>query len=75
MATPDDTTSERITDAEHAVMEVLWEQDRLSAAEVCEAVCERRGWSLATVKTLLARLVQKGVLRSEPCSGKYSTPT
>lgn len=69
--TPDDTTSERITEAEHAVMEVLWEQHRLSAADVCAAVCERRGWSLATVKTLLARLVQKGAIRTEPDGRRF----
>ncbi|WP_334185212.1 BlaI/MecI/CopY family transcriptional regulator, partial [Novosphingobium sp.] len=40
---------ERISDAEHAVMEVLWQRSPLTAAEVCEQVCEPRGWSLATV--------------------------
>ena len=39
--------NDRITEAEHAVMEVLWEKSPLSATEVCEAVCEARGWSLA----------------------------
>ena len=63
--------SERITDAEHAVMEALWERPRQTAAEVCELVCKRRGWSLATVKTLLSRLVQKGVIASEPDGRRF----
>lgn len=63
--------SERITDAEHAVMEALWERPRQTAAEVCELVCTRRGWSLATVKTLLSRLVQKGVIASEPDGRRF----
>ena len=54
--------AERITDAEHAVMETLWNRPRQTAAEVCDTVCQERGWSLATVKTLLSRLVQKGAL-------------
>jgi len=63
--------SERITDAEHAVMEALWDRPRQTAAEVCELVCTRRGWSLATVKTLLSRLVQKGVIAAEPDGRRF----
>ncbi len=74
--TPSDAPSyegpaERITDAEHAVMEALWERPRLTATEVCEEVCRTRGWSLATVKTLLSRLVQKGVLAAEPDGRRF----
>lgn len=62
---------ERITEAEHAVMEVLWDRPRQTAAEVCEDVCATRGWSLATVKTLLSRLVQKGALEAEPDGRRF----
>ena len=61
----DDSPGERITDAEYAVMEVLWDRPRQTAAEVCEDVCEGRGWSLATVKTLLNRLLKKGAISAE----------
>lgn len=54
--------AERISDAEHAVMEALWLRSPQSAAEVCDQVAAARGWSMPTVKTLLARLVAKGVL-------------
>lgn len=63
--------AERITDAEHAVMEALWNRPRQTAAEVCDTVCQERGWSLATVKTLLSRLVQKGALAAEPDGRRY----
>ena len=56
---PDRIRPERISEAEHAVMEVLWDGGTASAAQVCDAIGEERGWSLATVKTLLSRLVQK----------------
>lgn len=63
--------AERISDAEHAVMEALWERSPQSAAEVCEAVCEVRGWSMPTVKTLLARLVTKGALGTTPQGRRF----
>jgi len=62
---------ERISEAEHAVMEVLWARHPLSAAEVCEAVCERRGWTMPTVKTLLGRLTAKGALATEPDGRRF----
>ena len=66
-----DTKPERISDAEHAVMEVLWQKSPLTAAEVGDAVGERRGWSLATVKTLLSRLVSKDAVLTEPDGRRF----
>ena len=63
--------ADRISDAEHAVMEALWEQSPMSAADVCEAVCEKRDWSIATVKTLLSRLVQKNAVEAEADGRRY----
>lgn len=62
---------ERISEAEHAVMEVLWDRGTASAADVCEVVCETRDWSLATVKTLLSRLVQKQAIATEPDGRRF----
>ncbi len=67
----DNTKPERISEAEHAVMEVLWERSELTATEVCEAVCEARDWSLATVKTLLSRLVSKNVISATPDGRRF----
>ena len=62
---------ERIAEGEYAVMEVLWDDAPLTAAEVAERVPEDRGWSLATVKTMLSRLLAKGVLRHEADGRRY----
>ncbi|EAQ30379.1 transcriptional regulator, BlaI family, putative [Erythrobacter sp. NAP1] len=62
---------ERISEAEHAVMEVLWDRGTASAAQVCEVVCQKREWSLATVKTLLSRLVQKGAIETRPDGRRF----
>ncbi len=71
MALGDSERPERISEAEHAVMEVLWEKSPLTAAEVCDAVCDKRGWSLPTVKTLLSRLVAKQAIATEPDGRRY----
>ena len=67
----DNTRPERISEAEHAVMEVLWDRGAVSATDVCDAVCESRDWSLATVKTLLSRLVQKQAIAAKPDGRRY----
>lgn len=61
----------QISEAEYAVMEALWARNPLTAAEVCESVCERRDWSLATVKTLLSRLVAKDAVVTEPDGRRF----
>jgi len=71
MPESDETAPERISEAEHAVMEALWAQHPLTAAEVCDAVCERRGWSMPTVKTLLGRLAAKGAVATEPDGRRF----
>jgi BlaI family transcriptional regulator, penicillinase repressor len=53
---------DRISDAELAVMEILWEQAPLTATDVSKRVAAKRNWSLATVKTLLSRLVAKNAV-------------
>lgn len=62
---------ERISEAEYAVMEPLWERSPLTALEICEEVCSRRDWSLATVKTLLSRLVAKKAVATEPDGRRF----
>ncbi len=54
----------RISDAELDVMEALWGASQpLTAAEVAERIDPERGWTLATVKTMLSRLAIKGALK------------
>ena len=64
-------TGERISDAEHAIMEVLWDKNPVSATDVCDAICDERDWSIATVKTLLSRLVRKEAVGTEPDGRKF----
>lgn len=63
--------AERISSAEHEVMEVLWAESPLSAAEVAERIPAERAWTLQTVKTMLARLLAKGALAHEEVGRRF----
>lgn len=76
MARREEAIGERISDAEHAVMEALWDESPLTAADVCERVCSARDWSMPTVKTLLSRLVAKGAVATAADGRRFLyTPT
>lgn len=53
---------DRISEAEYAVMEALWDASPLTAHDIASAVSAERDWSLQTVKTLLSRLANKGAV-------------
>ena len=72
MARGEDNKPDRISEAEHAVMEALWaSRGPMTASDVCQTVCNARGWSLPTVKTLLSRLVAKEVIQARPDGRRY----
>jgi BlaI family penicillinase repressor len=50
----------RLSDAEWDVMEVLWSAGQpLTATDIAVRIPQEREWSLATVKSLLSRLLAK----------------
>lgn len=51
-----------ISEAESAVMQVLWTRHPLTAEEIVAALGDARQWQEATVKTLLNRLLNKGAI-------------
>ena len=55
-------SSERISDAELTIMEILWERAPLTATDVAARLPDDRDWSLPTVKTLLSRLLTKAAV-------------
>jgi len=64
--------AERISEAELAVMEVLWSAGvALTATDVAQRIETGRDWSDRTVKTMLARLLAKGVLAHEEDGRRY----
>ena len=61
---------QKITDAEWKVMHVVWKQRRISANDVIAGVVPETGWRPNTVRTLLIRLVDKGILHVEKERGR-----
>ena len=60
-----------ISEAESAVMEVLWARSPLTSEEVAAALAGSRDWQEATVKTLLNRLLRKGALAATREGRRY----
>ena len=54
-----------ISDGEWEILQALWQADRATASDVARALSESRGWARTTVKTLLGRMVEKGLVRAE----------
>ena len=55
----------RISDAELQVLQALWDEAPMGAIDLAARVGPANGWSLATVKTLLSRLLAKGAIEAE----------
>ena len=60
----------KISEAEWAVMSAVWDHPGATAQEVAGRLPEKR-WSPRTVKTLLGRLVKKGVLGFDVDGQRY----
>lgn len=50
------------SESEWTLLEALWEMERATAREVAERLHARRGWARSTVKTLLDRMAEKGLV-------------
>lgn len=61
----------QISEAESAVMEVLWQRQPLGAEDVAAALADSRQWQDATIKTLLNRLLKKGAIRATKDGRRY----
>lgn len=55
----------KISDAELQVLQVLWDESPMGATELADRIGAANGWTLATVKTLLSRLLVKGAIKAE----------
>lgn len=66
---PDDVP--KISDAEWEVLRVIWEREPVTARGVLSEIPPERDWSEPTVKTLINRLVKKGVLEFEIDGRRY----
>jgi predicted transcriptional regulator len=51
-----------LTEAEWAIMQAVWDNQPCAAPTIQEVLQRRRNWSYSTVKTLMDRMVAKGLL-------------
>jgi BlaI family penicillinase repressor len=61
----------QISDAEWVVMEVLWRSGSATAADVIASLADVKNWNHRTVRSLLTRLVDKGVLDTRAAGHRY----
>jgi len=54
---------EQPSSSELALLKALWSADRMSAREVHDAAGRDQGWSYSTTRTVLLRMVDKGLIR------------
>lgn len=54
----------RIHEGEWDLLEALWKAQRGTARDIAEALTEKRGWAVSTVKTMLDRMVEKGFVNA-----------
>ena len=59
---PADNTHRDLTDLQVDLLEVLWNREEATVAEVQEALLGNRGLATSTVATLLSRLEKRGVV-------------
>lgn len=60
-----------ISDAEWHIMDAVWDRPPQSAQEIVATVSAGHDWASATIKTMLHRLVKKGVLAYEQDGNRY----
>ena len=66
MATTEAQTKiSEITPSEWELMRIVWTKQTIYSRELIELLQQKRDWSESTIKTLLRRLVKKGLLATE----------
>jgi BlaI family penicillinase repressor len=54
-----------LTEGEWAILTTVWENEPCAAPSVQEELAGRKNWTYSTVKTMMDRMVSKGLLKKE----------
>jgi BlaI family penicillinase repressor len=54
-----------LTEAEWAIIQTVWENEPCAAPAVQEQLEDQKSWTYSTVKTMMDRMVTKGLLKTE----------
>ena len=58
-------------DSEWAILRVVWKLEPCAAPTVQEELQDQRGWAYTTVKTMMDRMVAKGLLKTQKIRNLY----
>ena len=61
--------SDNPTKPELAILKLLWRAKEMSAREIHDQIAEDFGWSYSTVRTVLERMFEKGLIAKYPVDG------
>jgi BlaI family penicillinase repressor len=64
-------TKVELFDSEWAILQAVWEHEPCAAPTVQEVLQKEKGWAYTTVKTLMDRMVKKGLLQAERIRNLY----
>lgn len=57
------------TRPELEILKLLWRRKQLSAREIADELSQALGWSYSTLRTVLERMCEKGLLKKRPKDG------
>lgn len=60
-----------LTKAEFDILRIIWKSGRLSVREVHDQIIESYKWVYSTTKTMMDRMVKKGLLHREEFHGVF----
>ena len=60
-----------LAESEWVILNKVWELEPCAAPTVQEALAEEKGWAYTTVKTMMDRMVKKGLLKFERIRNLY----
>ncbi|MBI3960303.1 MAG: BlaI/MecI/CopY family transcriptional regulator [Chloroflexi bacterium] len=66
-----DVVQKLLGDLEYAVMQVIWEHQRVTVRDVADILNQRRPLAYTTVMTVMSRLADKGILRQHRVGRAY----
>jgi predicted transcriptional regulator len=64
-------TNLTLTEGEWAIIQAVWKLEPCAAPTVQEKLEKQRNWTYSTVKTMMDRMVEKGLLKTEKIRNLY----
>jgi BlaI family transcriptional regulator, penicillinase repressor len=65
MVPPMPRTTIELTEAEWTIIKAVWDHEPCAAPAVQAKLAKKTGWTYSTVRTLMDRMVEKGLLTAE----------